>query len=462
MTLIKSISGIRGTIGGRPGDNLTPLDAVQFAAAFVRLLREQKKDEPLRIVLGRDARPSGEMIARAVKAALTGAGADVIDLDLTTTPTLEMAVPALEADGGIILTASHNPVEWNALKLLDRHGEFISADAGRRLLEIIDRGEFEFVPVDELGQSQSYPGGFIPEHVDAILKLPETDAPAIARRGFRVVVDAVNSTGGLAVPALLEALEVEYVCLYCRPDGKFPHNPEPLEAHLQDIMRAVPALEADLGIVVDPDADRLALIDEKGRMFGEEYTLVAAADYILSRKKGPVVSNLSSSRALKDLADRYGVPYYASPVGEVNVVKKMKETGAVIGGEGNGGVIYPDLHYGRDALAGIALILSLLADRNISLSELKNQYPAYYMAKEKIRLEPGMNPDELLERFARLHADKPVNREDGVKVEWPHGWVHLRKSNTEPVIRIYTEAATPEDARALARTALDQLKHKME
>jgi len=458
MTLIKSISGIRGTIGGRPGENLTPLDAVRFASAFVRLIQDKTRKPSVKIVLGRDARLSGEMIGQAVKSALTGMGAEVIDVGLSTTPSVEMAVKGLQADGGIILTASHNPVEWNALKLLNDEGEFISADDGRRILEYVEQDDFSYAPVFELGNSRSHPGGYIPEHVQAVLDLPEVDADKIKAKKFRVVIDAVNSTGGLAVPALLDALGVEYECLYCEPDGKFPHNPEPLEKNLRDIMKAVPEHGADLGIVVDPDVDRLALIDEHGNMFGEEYTLVAAADYILSRKKGPVVSNLSSSRALKDLADRYGVPYYASPVGEVNVVKKMKEVNAVIGGEGNGGVIYPDLHYGRDALAGIAFILNLLAEKNMPLSALRKTYPAYYMAKEKIRLPETIEADELLQRFSRQHADIPQNTDDGVKLELPDGWIHLRKSNTEPIIRIYTEAKTPEKAAEWAKQTIDELK----
>jgi len=458
MTLIKSISGIRGTIGGKPGENLTPLDAVRFAAAYARLLKKNHPRQPLRVVLGRDARPSGEMIASAVKSALTGTGVEVIDVGLSTTPSVETAVPALNAQGGIIITASHNPAEWNALKLLNEKGEFISAEEGNKILEIIENGDFEFVPVEELGKNRERPGGFIKEHVDAVLDLPIVEREKIADKKFRVVVDAVNSSGGLAVPALLEALGVEYDCLYCSPDGAFPHNPEPLEKNLQAIMEEVPRRGADLGIVVDPDADRLALIDEQGNMFGEEYTLVAAADYVLSKQKGPVVSNLSSSRALKDLAESYGVPYYASPVGEVNVVKKMKETHAVIGGEGNGGVIYPALHYGRDALVGIALILNLLAEKNIPLSRLRRQYPAYYMAKEKIRLTPDINPDELLERFAARYKNVPQNREDGIKLDFPDGWIHLRKSNTEPVIRIYTEAKSPEKAKELAMQTLKTLK----
>lgn len=457
MTLIKSISGIRGTIGGPTGDNLTPLDALKFASAYGQWLRARFPGERLRVVLGRDARPSGLMVAGAVKAGLTGMGIDVWDLDLSTTPTVEMAVPGLEAHGGIILTASHNPVEWNALKLLNERGEFLSAEDGRRILEYASAEDFDYVPVDQLGKIIPVAGGYIDEHIQRILELPLVDRDAVASAGFRVAVDAVRSTGGLAVPRLLEALGVDYVCLYCEPTGKFPHNPEPLEKNLGDIMRAVPALQADLGIVVDPDVDRLALIDEKGRMFGEEYTLVAVADYVLQHTPGAAVSNLSSSRALRDVASRYGQPYYASAVGEVNVVKKMKETGAVIGGEGNGGVIYPALHYGRDALAGIALLLTYLAKSGKRLSALKTQYPLYYMAKEKWRLSPGMDMQALLDRFAAMHQGAEINTEDGVKVDYPGYWIHLRRSNTEPIIRVYVEASSPEEADRIAREILSQL-----
>ncbi len=458
MTLIKSISGIRGTIGGTPGNNLTPVDAVLFATAYAETIKEKKSEHKPKILLGRDARPSGEMVARAVQAALMGMGVDIVDLGLTTTPSMEMAVPGLQADGGIILTASHNPVEWNALKLLDEKGEFISADDGRKIIDKVAKQSFDYASVHELGVLENRPGGYIKEHVEAILRLPEVNTESIKKRGFKVVIDAVNSTGGIAVPELLRRLGVDYECLYCTSDGWFPHNPEPLEQNLQDIMQAVPRHRADMGIVVDPDADRLALIDENGRMFGEEYTLVAAADYILSKKPGPVVSNLSSSRALRDLADHYGQPYFTSAVGEVNVVKKMKEVKAVIGGEGNGGVIYPGLHYGRDALVGIALILSLLAETGLELSELKKRYPQYYMAKEKIRLEEGMDIDYLLKKIAGQHKEATINTEDGVKMDFKDYWIHLRKSNTEPIIRIYTEAESQEKADALAERTREELK----
>ncbi len=458
MTLIKSISGIRGTVGGKPGDNLTPTDALKFAAGFGRLLiRRSGKPHPV-VVLGRDARPSGPMIALAVVAGLTGTGVHVIDLGLSTTPSVEMAVTGLRADGGIILTASHNPVQWNALKLLDGRGEFISAALGRELLELAESENIDYAPVDGLGTYRAHAGGYIDEHIRAILALDTVNVEAIRRRGFRVAIDAVNSTGGIAVPKLLDALGVEYHCLYCLPDGRFPHNPEPLEKHLADLMHAVPALGDDLGIAVDPDVDRLALVDEQGRMFGEEYTLVAVADYILQKTPGPTVSNLSSSRALRDITRKYGQSYAASAVGEVNVVARMKETGAVIGGEGNGGVIYPALHYGRDALVGIALLLSYLAESGKTLSELKKSYPRYAMAKEKLRLE-GIEPEKMLEKFARIHAGASIDTTDGVKVDYPDHWIHLRRSNTEPIVRIYVEAPTAEQARSIALQTIEILQN---
>ena len=461
MTLIKSISGIRGTIGGAPGENLTPLDAMKFASAYAEVLKKKSGKRHPTVVLGRDARMSGEMIKRAVISGLTGMGVHVKDLDLSTTPSVEMAVKGLQADGGIILTASHNPVEWNALKMLDANGEFISAETGKEILALAENEDFIFEDVWHLGGVEDYPGGYIREHIESILNLPVIDAETIREKGFRVVVDAVDSTGGIAVPMLLDALGVSYECMYCEPTGRFPHNPEPLEKNLGDIMRRVAETGADLGIVVDPDVDRLALIDENGQMFGEEYTLVAAADYILSKIPGPTVSNLSSTRALRDITQKYGQKYFASAVGEVNVVKKMKETGAVIGGEGNGGVIYPDLHYGRDALLGIALILSLLAERNVSLSALKKTYPQYFMAKEKIRLHPGLNIDGILDSFALRHLDAKTNREDGVKLDYPDYWIHLRRSNTEPIIRIYVEAKTPDEAREIAEKTLEEIKKFM-
>ncbi len=459
MTLIKSISGIRGTIGGKPGENLTPVDAVLFASAYGQMIKNQFETGKPRIVIGRDARPSGKMITMVVKSALAGMGIDTIDLGLSTTPSVEMAVTGLKADGGIIITASHNPVEWNALKLLDENGEFISAEQGKKLIDAVNRQDFSYVPVDETGTFEEHPGGYIQEHIEAILQLDLVQTGKIRNHGFKVVIDAVNSTGGLAIPQLLDALGVEYECLYCQPTGLFPHNPEPLEKNLTGILDAVPKFEADLGIVVDPDVDRLALVDETGKMFGEEYTLVAAADYVLQHTPGPAVSNLSSSRALRDITGKYGQPYYASAVGEVNVVKKMKETGAVIGGEGNGGVIYPALHYGRDALVGIALILSYLAEKNIKLSELRKTYPAYYAAKEKIALTPEMDVDMLLEKWAKQFPQENINREDGVKVDFDDYWIHLRKSNTEPIIRIYTEAKSPEQAREIVEETIRKLQN---
>ena len=458
MTLIKSISGIRGTIGGQPGKNLTPLDTIKFASAYAQLLKSQFDTGQPAVVLGRDARLSGNMIAHAAKSALTGMGINVIDLGLSTTPSVEMAVKGLKADGGIILTARHNPAQWNALKLLNENGEFISEETGKRLIELVENEDFHFAGIQELGKETKHPGGYIDEHIQAILQLDLVNTEAIRRRGFKVTVDAVNSTGGIAIPKLLEALHVQYECLYCEPNGIFPHNPEPLEKNLHDIMQAVTAYGADLGIVTDPDVDRLALIDEKGHMFGEEYTLVAVADYVLKHTPGPTVSNLSSSRALRDISRQYKQNYYASAVGEVNVVKKMKETGSVIGGEGNGGVIYPALHYGRDALVGIALVLSHLAEENIKLSELKQRFPAYYMAKEKILLKPEDNPNLILQKFKEKYQNYPVNTEDGVKIDFNDSWIHLRQSNTEPIIRIYTEAQSPRKASELAAKTIEELK----
>jgi len=399
MTLIKSISGVRGTIGGAKGENLTPVDAAEFAAAYGHWLKKKHPGDKIKVVIGRDARPSGPMIQSIVQNSLVGTGIDVIDLDLSTTPTVEMAVVFEKAQGGIILTASHNPKQWNALKLLNDKGEFISATDGAELLEMIDNADYDFVEVDDLGEV-SQKDGTMEKHIEAILKLPYINLDAVKQANLKVAVDAVNSTGGIAIPKLLEAMGVENTSyLYCEPNGQFPHNPEPLKEHLQDIMAVVQNENCDLGIVVDPDVDRLALIDEKGNMFGEEYTLVAAADFLLQHKQGPLVSNLSSSRALRDLAKARGQEYYASAVGEVNVVTKMKEVGAVLGGEGNGGIILPDLHYGRDSLVGIAMILSHLAESGKSLSTLRAEYPAYFMAKNKIQLQAGMDVDGLLDKI---------------------------------------------------------------
>ena len=450
MTLIKSISGIRGTIGGEAGENLTPLDTVKFAAAYGSFIRNTADPgNGLRVVLGRDARPSGPMLQELVQNTLLGMGIDVIDLGLTTTPTIEMAVVKEKADGGIILTASHNPVEWNALKLLNSKGEFLNAIAGEEILRLSESIENIYAPVDQLGKLLRVDDA-LEYHVDAILALPYINREAIAGAGFRIGVDGVNSSGGVAIPYLLKRLGVKAVeKLYCEPDGRFPHNPEPLEQHLGDIMALVKDRNCDLGIVVDPDVDRLAFIDDEGRMFGEEYTLVAAADYLLQHLSGPLVSNLSSSRALRDLAHERGQEYFASAVGEVNVVEKMKEVEAVLGGEGNGGVILPDLHYGRDALVGIALVLSHLATSGKTMSELKRKYPEYHMAKNKIQLEVGMDVDALIAEVMNKYQDQDITTVDGLKIDFEDEWVHLRKSNTEPIIRVYTEARTSERAHEL-------------
>lgn len=456
MSLIKSISGIRGTIGGRAGDNLTPLDVVKYTAAYGSWVLEQRDKENYRIVVGRDARISGEMVQQLVMYTLVGMGFHVIDLGLSTTPTVEMAVTLEHADGGIILTASHNPKEWNALKLLNSKGEFLSADDGRRILELAAKHENSFATVDELGKVTKNEA-YIDIHIDEILALPMVDTEAIKKAGFRVVVDGVNSTGGIAVPLLLEALEVHAIKLYCEPTGHFPHNPEPLKEHLSDLMETVRREKADFGIVVDPDVDRLAFVDENGDMFGEEYTLVAVADYILQHKKGNTVSNMSSSRALRDVTLGHGGAYSASAVGEVNVVQMMKDTQAVIGGEGNGGIIYPDLHYGRDSLVGIALFLSHLAHKNQSVSELRANYPSYYMSKKKIRLTPDLDVDALLVAMEQRYKEEEITTIDGVKIDFPEKWVHLRKSNTEPIVRIYTEAQSQEAADSLADRFIEEI-----
>lgn len=456
MTLIKSISGIRGTIGGRVGDNLTPIDAVKYAAAYGTWLKEDRNKATYRVVIGRDARISGAMIQQLVMNTLVGMGIQVIDLDLSTTPTVEMAVKLEHADGGIILTASHNPKQWNALKLLNYKGEFLNAADGKRILEIAEDESFSFALVDELGKitkNQAY----IDLHIDEILALDWVDVEAIKAADFRVVVDGVNSTGGIAVPRLLDRLGVETVKLFCDPTGEFPHNPEPLKEHLTDLSERVVQENADMGIVVDPDVDRLAFIDENGAMFGEEYTLVAVADYVLGKQKGNTVSNLSSSRALRDVTQKHGGSYFASAVGEVNVVALMKEKQAVIGGEGNGGIILPNLHYGRDSLVGIALFLSHLAHKKLSLSELRKTYPSYYMSKNKAQLTPDLNIDALLDTMAKQYSNEEVSTVDGVKIDFEESWVHLRKSNTEPIIRIYTEAKTQKQADELAERFMNEL-----
>ena len=457
MTLIKSISGIRGTIGGSVGNSLTPIDVVKFTAAFGSWIKQKAQKENIKIVLGRDARISGDIVRQLVVATLQGLGIDVIDLGLSTTPTVELAVPLENADGGIILTASHNPKQWNALKLLNEKGEFINAQDGAEVLIIAEQDAYTFAEVDDLG-SYTKDETYIQKHVQEILDLPLVDATLIRNASFKVVVDAVNSTGGIAVPKLLEALGVECVKLYCEPTGHFPHNPEPLAEHLTEISSLVVAEKADLGIVVDPDVDRLALVNEDGSMFGEEYTLVAVADYVLSKQKGNTVSNLSSSRALRDVTEKHGGKYEAASVGEVNVVTKMKDTEAIIGGEGNGGIIYPTLHYGRDSLVGVALFLTHLAEKKMKCSELKATYPAYFMSKNKIQLTPAIDVDTLLKHMEEKYAHEKVSNIDGVKIDFNEEWIHLRKSNTEPIIRIYTESTTAEQANALAERFIAEIK----
>lgn len=457
MTLIKSISGIRGTIGGSVGDSLTPIDVVKFTAAFGSWIKQRAQKKQVKIVLGRDARISGDMFRQIAVGTLQGLGIDVVDLGLSTTPTVEVAVPLENADGGIILTASHNPKQWNALKLLNEKGEFINALDGEEVLSIAEQDNYSFNKVDDLG-SYTQDNSYIQKHIQAILDLPLVDSELIRKAAFKVVVDGVNSTGGIAVPALLEVLGVECVKLYCEPTGHFPHNPEPLAEHLTEISSLVVAENADLGIVVDPDVDRLALVNEDGSMFGEEFTLVAVADYILSKQKGNTVSNLSSSRALKDVTKKYGGNYEAAPVGEVNVVTKMKNTNAIIGGEGNGGIIYPALHYGRDSLVGIALFLTHLAEQNIKCSELKAKYPVYFMSKNKIQLSPSIDVEALLKQMENKYSHEQVSNIDGVKIDFVDEWIHLRKSNTEPIIRIYTESSTLDKANNLAERIIAEIK----
>lgn len=459
MTLIKSISGIRGTIGGTPGDALTPIDLVKFTASYSQWLKETVAADGrrLRVVVGRDARLSGQMVSDIVEGTLMASGVDVIAIGLATTPTTEMAVTGHGADGGIILTASHNPKQWNALKLLNAKGEFLNAAEGQRVLEIADTEAYTFPEIDGIG-SVIVRESYDKQHIDAVLALPLVDVDAVRQAKFKVVVDAVNSVGGIVMPALLKAMGVEVVELNCTPDGKFAHNPEPIPEHLTEISALVPASGADLGVVVDPDVDRLALINEDGTMFGEEYTLVAVADYVLSKTPGNTVSNLSSSRALADVTARYGGSYAAAAVGEVNVVAKMRETNAVIGGEGNGGVIYPALHSGRDALVGVALLLTYLAKTGKKLSELKETYPAYYISKNRIDLVPGTDVDGILARMKAKYASEKVNDIDGVKIDFPTEWVHLRKSNTEPIIRIYAESRDKASAEALANRIIADIK----
>ena len=459
MALIKSISGIRGTIGGKIGENLTPLDLVKFATAYADWLIEQSGSLP-KVIIGRDARISGEMVQQLVSSTLNAKGVHVVDIGLSTTPTVEMVVPYEKADGGIILTASHNPKEWNALKLLDHKGEFLSARDGKGILEAAEQADFEYNDVDHLGKV-SYNSAYIDWHIEQVIKHDLVDVQAVRSAGLKVVVDAVNSTGGISIPPLLKQLGVEVIPIHCQPNGKFPHDPEPLKKHLTDIMEMVKKEKADLGIVVDPDVDRLAIIDEHGEMIGEEYTLVSVADHVLAQRPGSCVSNLSSSRALSDIAQKYGCEYFASAVGEVNVVEKMKSENAVIGGEGNGGIIVPDLHYGRDSLIGTALFLTYLVKSGKTCSQLRADLPNYYMTKEKIRLTPDIDVDKLLDEMQAAYKDEEHSTIDGLKIDLADSWVHLRRSNTEPIIRIYTEAASQKEADELAQKIIKEIEAKV-
>jgi len=456
MTLIKSISGIRGTIGGKPGDALTPIDIVKFTAAFGTFIK--RRSGVNKIVVGRDARISGEMVRNLVVGTLQSIGIDVVDLGLSTTPTVEIAVPGERAGGGIILTASHNPAQWNALKLLNSDGEFIDDAEGKQVLEMAENLNFDFSDVQALG-TVVYNESYLNKHIEQILALELVDAEAVRKAGFKIAVDAVNSTGGIFVPRLLRALGVEQVYqIHCEPHGHFAHNPEPLAANLTDLSTLVVKEGADLGIAVDPDVDRLCFVMENGEMFGEEYTLVAVSDYVLRHTPGNTVSNLSSTRALRDVTEMHaGAAYYAAAVGEVNVVTKMKEVNAVIGGEGNGGVIYPEIHYGRDALAGIALFLTYLAETKKRISELRAAYPPYFMSKNKITLTPDLDVDNLLAAMQQRYQTIPHSTIDGLKIDFEAGWVHLRKSNTEPIVRVYSEAPTPEEADALAQQVMQEM-----
>ncbi|MBE7686085.1 phosphoglucosamine mutase [Tenacibaculum piscium] len=458
MTLIKSISGIRGTIGGKPSENLTPLDAVKFAAAYgAFIIKRNPTAKKIKVVIGRDARISGKMISNLVANTLVGLGINVVDLGLSTTPTVEIAVPLEKAHGGIILTASHNPKQWNALKLLNEKGEFLNGADGEEILALAENEDFTFAAVDELGSYRKNKR-YLKKHIKEVLNLDLVDVKAIKKAKFKVVVDGVNSTGGIFIPALLKELGVKCIELYCEPNGEFPHNPEPLKENLTDISKLVVKKKADLGIVVDPDVDRLALISEDGSMFGEEYTLVACADYVLGKLKGGnTVSNLSSSRALRDVTEKHGGIYTASAVGEVNVVQMMKDTDTVIGGEGNGGIIYPASHYGRDSLVGVALFLSHLAKKKMSCSALRDSYPSYFMSKNKIQLTPKIDVDEVLSKMTLKYQNEDVNTIDGVKIDFEKQWVHLRKSNTEPIIRIYTESDSQKNADALAERFITEI-----
>ena len=456
MTLIKSISGIRGTIGGKVGDALTPLDIVRFTASYAAFIRKQGGSSNT-IIIGRDARISGQMLSNIVSGTLLGCGFDVLDIGLSTTPTVEVAVQLDKSAGGIILTASHNPKQWNALKLLNGVGEFLSAKDGEEILSLAENDNFTFTEVDDLG-TYTFDDSFNDKHIDAVLKLDLVDIDLVKSAGFKVVLDAVNSTGGFMIPRLLEKMGVDCVKLFCEPNGEFPHNPEPLPENLTEISALVVKEQADFGIVVDPDVDRLAMVCEDGSMFGEEYTLVAIADFVLGKTPGNTVSNLSSTRALRDVTKLHNGNYEASAVGEVNVVEKMKATNAIIGGEGNGGVIYPELHYGRDALIGVALFLTQLAERKISAKTLRDSYPNYFISKNKIQLTPAIDVDAILSALEEKYKDEQITTIDGLKIDFKEGWVHLRKSNTEPIIRIYAESEGEENANSLAENMINEIK----
>ena len=456
MTLIKSISGIRGTIGGEVGDALTPLDIVKFTSSYANFIRK-KNNKSNTIIIGRDARISGEMVSNIVSGTLVACGFDVLDIGLSTTPTVEVAVQLHKSAGGIIITASHNPKQWNALKLLNDKGEFLSAKNGKEILKLAESDEFSFSEVDNLGV-HTKDDSYNDKHIEEVLDLSLVDVDLVKSAGFKVVVDAVNSTGGFMVPRLLEKMGVECIKLYCEPNGKFPHNPEPLAENLTDISELVVKEVADFGIVVDPDVDRLAMVCEDGSMFGEEYTLVAVSDYVLSKTPGNTVSNLSSTRALRGVTNKYNGTYEASAVGEVNVVEKMKATNAIIGGEGNGGVIYPELHYGRDALVGIALFLTQLAERKISVKELRNSYPSYFISKNKIELTPEIDVEAILSALEDRYKDEQITTIDGLKIDFEDGWIHLRKSNTEPIIRIYAESDGEKKANSFTEKMITEIK----
>ena len=456
MTLIKSISGIRGTIGGCVGDALTPLDIVRFTASYATLIRNQSSSSNT-IIIGRDARISGKMVSNIVSETLIGCGFDVLDVGLSTTPTIEVAVQIEQSAGGIIITASHNPKEWNALKLLNDKGEFLSAKDGEKILALAENDSFTFSEVDDLGK-YTFDNSFNDKHIEEVLNLNLVDVDLVQSAGFKVVVDAVNSTGGFMIPRLLEKMGVECVKLYCEPNGKFPHDPEPLPKNLTEISKLVVEEKADFGIVVDPDVDRLAMVCEDGSMFGEEYTLVAVADYVLSKNSGNTVSNLSSTRALRDVTNNHNGSYESSAVGEVNVVDKMKATNAIIGGEGNGGVIYPEMHYGRDALIGVALFLTQLAERKISVKTLRDSYPNYFISKNKIQLTPEIDVDEIFTTLEKKYKNEKITTIDGLKIDFQEGWVHLRKSNTEPIIRIYAESEGEEKANKFANNMINEIK----